>query len=188
MKNLFNKTNLGFVLVSTGVLFLSACDHSDNKERAMSTAPSTEIQDQAITTSDKKQSIPSVDDTDKKEKQTIENIKIMTAGKQENVAEDKSNEKQQLEQLPSSMGEQSTQKQIKSKQQGNKSVKTKKLSEESDYLKQQKAVLAELQNQYPQVRCTSESATLGSDSFCAQEERRILAEIKKVTEIIQINQ
>lgn len=54
-------------------------------------------------------------------------------------------------------------------------------------LKEQKALLKVLESQYRQVRCTAEAAKLGENSFCRQEERRLLSEIKRVKGEIRVN-
>ncbi|OOF46790.1 hypothetical protein [Rodentibacter trehalosifermentans] len=59
---------------------------------------------------------------------------------------------------------------------------------ENRYLKEQKALLKVLESQYQQIRCTAEAATLGENSFCRQEERRLLSEIKRVKGEIRLNQ
>lgn len=46
--------------------------------------------------------------------------------------------------------------------------------------KEKQKVLRVLEQQYQQVRCSSEAAELGENSFCRQEERRLMGEIERL--------
>ncbi|OOF50576.1 hypothetical protein BKK54_05685 [Rodentibacter genomosp. 1] len=67
------------------------------------------------------------------------------------------------------------------------SKKITKVNRENRYLKEQKAMLKVLESQYQQVRCTPETAKLGENSFCRQEERRLFLEIERVKNEIRLN-
>ena len=55
-----------------------------------------------------------------------------------------------------------------------------KIKRKNDPNTEKRKILQILEQQYQQVRCTSEGEKLGSESFCHQEEYRLLNEIDRL--------
>ena len=55
-----------------------------------------------------------------------------------------------------------------------------KIKQKNDPNTEKRKILQILEQQYQQVRCTSEGEKLGSESFCHQEEYRLLNEIDRL--------
>ncbi|OOF36303.1 hypothetical protein [Rodentibacter heidelbergensis] len=160
------------LLIGSSVLTLAACDNQEAKTPEKMTALSENKTEAVSVTSEAvKEEIPSpaakgeaVEKTDKVEAvgKTVEEMGTTadSDGKKDDMAE---------------------------KKVVRHSEKVRKTAT-NRYLKEQKALLKVLESQYQQIRCTAEAAKLGENSFCRQEERRLLSEIKRVKGEIRVNQ
>ena len=149
------------LLLGTAVLMISACEKQENKVEA---TPKVEETQQAI-----KQDV-------KKEAALLEENKEKTS-----VVDQKSEAVEQEKMVEAEKTvEMTTQQKTPEAQVSKVSPAPAKIKQANDSNKEKQKILQILEQQYQQVRCTSEGEKLGSESFCHQEEYRLLNEIDRL--------
>lgn len=163
------KTKFCLGLLGIAVLMISACEKQENKVEA---TPKVEETQQAT-----KQDI-------KKEAALLEENKEKTSvvdQKSEAVEQEKTVEAEKTVEMTAQQKTQETQ--VSSKV----SSAPAKIKQTNDSNTEKRKILQILEQQYQQVRCTSEGEKLGSESFCHQEEYRLLNEIDRLKSFIKLS-
>ena len=150
------------LLLGTAVLMISACEKQENKVEATPKVEET----QQTTKQDVKKEAALLEEN--KEKTSVVDQKS-EAVEQEKMVE--------VEKTVEMTTQQKTQEaQVSSKV----SPAPAKIKQKNDPNTEKRKILQILEQQYQQVRCTSEGEKLGSESFCHQEEYRLLNEIDRL--------
>ena len=150
------------LLLGTAVLMISACEKQENKVEA---TPKVEETQQAT-----KQDV-------KKEAALLEENKEKTS-----VVDQKSEavEQEKMVEVEKTV-EMTTQQKTQEAQVSSKvSPAPAKIKQKNDPNTEKRKILQILEQQYQQVRCPREGEKLGSESFCHQEEYRLLNEIDRL--------
>lgn len=148
------------LLLGTAVLMISACEKQENKVEA---PPKVEETQQAT-----KQDV-------KKETVLLEENKEKTS-----VVDQKSEAVEQEKMVEAEKTVEMTTQQKTQEAQVSSKVSPAKIKQKNDPNTEKRKILQILEQQYQQVRCTSEGEKLGSESFCHQEEHRLLNEIDRL--------
>ena len=149
------------LLLGTAVLMISACEKQENKVEA---TPKVEETQQAT-----KQDV-------KKEAALLEENKEKTS-----VVDQRSEAVEQEKMVEAEKTvEMTTQQKMSEDQVLSKVSAPAKIKQTNDPNIEKRKILQILEQQYQQVRCTSEGEKLGSESFCHQEEYRLLNEINRL--------
>ncbi|MCK9139972.1 hypothetical protein MZB18_07450 [Haemophilus influenzae] len=155
------KTKFCLGLLGIAVLMISACEKQENKVEA---TPKVEETQQTA-----KQDV-------KKEAVLLEEIKEKTS-----VVDQKSEAVEQEKMVEAEKTvEMTTQQKTQEAQVSKVSPAPAKIKQTNDSNTEKRKILQILEQQYQQVRCTSEGEKLGSESFCHQEEYRLLNEIDRL--------
>ena len=156
------------LLLGTAVLMISACEKQENKVKATPKVEATS----------KVEATQQVAEQDvKKETVLLEEDKEKTSvvdQKSEAVEQEKMVEAEKTVEMTTQQKTQETQ--VSSKV----SPAPAKIKQKNDPNTEKRKILQILEQQYQQVRCTSEGEKLGSESFCHQEEYRLLNEIDRL--------
>ena len=149
------------LLLGTAVLMISACEKQENKVEA---TPKVEETQQAT-----KHDV-------KKEAALLEENKEKTS-----VVDQRSEAVEQEKMVEAEKTvEMTTQQKMSEDQVLSKVSAPAKIKQTNDPNIEKRKILQILEQQYQQVRCTSEGEKLGSESFCHQEEYRLLNEIDRL--------
>ena len=152
------------LLLGTAVLMISACEKQENKVEA---TPKVEETQHTI-----KQDV-------KKEAVLLEENKDKTS-----VVDQKSEASEAVEQEKMVEAEKTvdvtTQQKMPETQVSKVSPAPAKIKQKNDPNTEKRKILQILEQQYQQVRCTSEGEKLGPESFCHQEEYHLLNEIDRL--------
>lgn len=156
------KTKFCLGLLGIAVLMISACEKQENKVEA---TPKVEETQQTAKQDVKKEAIILEENKDKtsatdKKSEAVEAEKMVEAEKTEDMT---TQQKTQEAQVSSKV-----------------SPAPAKIKQKNDPNTEKRKILQILEQQYQQVRCTSEGEKLGSESFCHQEEYRLLNEIDRL--------
>jgi len=156
------KTKFCLGLLGIAVLMISACEKQENKVEA---TPKVEETQQAAEQDVKKETV------------LLEVYKEKTSvvdQKSEVVEQEKTVESEKTVEMTTQQKTQEAQ--VSSKV----SPIPAKIKQKNDPNTEKRKILQILEQQYQQVRCTSEGEKLGSESFCHQEEHRLLNEIDRL--------
>lgn len=156
------------LLLGTAVLMISACEKQENKIEAtpkVEASPKAEETKQAAEQNVKKETVLLEENKEKtsvvdQKSEAVEQDKIVEAEKTEDMT---TQQKTQEAQVSSKV-----------------SPAPAKIKQKNDPNTEKRKILQILEQQYQQVRCTSEGEKLGSESFCHQEEYRLLNEIDRL--------
>lgn len=146
------------LLLGTAVLMISACEKQENKV----------------------ESTPKVEETQKTAEQNVKKEAIiLEENKDKTSATDKKSEAVEAEKMVEAekTEDMTTQQKTQEAQVSKVSPAPAKIKQKNDPNTEKRKILQILEQQYQQVRCTSEGEKLGSESFCHQEEYRLLNEI-----------
>lgn len=150
------------LLLGTAVLMISACEKQENKVEAT----------------------PKVEETQKAAEQDVKKEAVLLEENKEktSVVDQKSEVVEQEKMLEAEKTvEMTTQQKTQEAQVSSKvSPAPAKIKQANDPNIEKRKILQILEQQYQQVRCTSEGEKLGSESFCHQEEYRLLNEIDRL--------
>ena len=149
------------LLLGTAVLMISACEKQENKVEA---TPKVEATQQVAEQDVKKETVLLEED---KEKTSVVDQKSEAVEQEKMVEAEKTVEMTTQQKMPED--------QVLSKVSDPAKIKQK-----NDPNIEKRKILQILEQQYQQVRCTSEGEKLGSESFCHQEEYRLLNEIDRL--------
>ena len=150
------------LLLGTAVLMISACEKQENTVAA---TPKVEETQQTAKQDVKKEAIILEENKDKtsatdKKSEAVEAEKMVEAEKTEDMTTQQKTQEAQVSSKVSSAPA--------------------KIKQTNDSNTEKRKILQILEQQYQQVRCTSEGEKLGSESFCHQEEYRLLNEIDRL--------
>ncbi|OOF59773.1 hypothetical protein [Rodentibacter myodis] len=176
------------LLLGASVFTLTACDNQEtNTQEIKTTEKSTALSEntQGVAENTKLTESEKSDDVSKAENESAISVKNDEAISAEAKTE---SEKAKMASETDKANIVKTENATVTAEPKQKRKKATKASHESTYIKEQKALLKELESQYAQVRCTPEAAKLGENSFCRQEERRLFLEIERVKGEIRLNQ
>ena len=156
------------LLLGTAVLMISACEKQENKVKATPKVEATskvEATQQVAEQDVKKETVLLEEDKEKtsvvdQKSEAVEQEKMVDAEKTVDVT---TQQKTQETQVSSKV-----------------SPAPAKIKQKNDPNTEKRKILQILEQQYQQVRCTSEGEKLGSESFCHQEEYRLLNEIDRL--------
>lgn len=156
------KTKFCLGLLGIAVLMISACEKQENKVEA---TPKVEETQQTAKQDVKKEAIILEENKDKtsatdKKSEAVEAEKMVEAEKTEDMTTQQKTQEAQVSSKVSSAPA--------------------KIKQTNDPNTEKRKILQILEQQYQQVRCTSEGEKLGSESFCHQEEYRLLNEIDRL--------
>ena len=150
------------LLLGTAVLMISACEKQENKVEA---TPKAEETQQAAEQDVKKEAVLLEEN---KEKTSVVDQKSEAVEQEKTVESEKT-------------VEMSTQQKTQEAQVSSKvSPAPAKIKQNNDPNTEKRKILQILEQQYHQVRCTPEGEKLGPESFCHQEEYRLLNEIDRL--------
>ena len=150
------------LLLGTAVLMISACEKQENKVEATSKVEATQqvaeqdVKKEAVLLEEDKEKTSVVD----QKSEAVEQEKMVDA---EKTVEMTAQQKTQEAQVSSKV-----------------SPAPANIKQKNDPNTEKRKILQILEQQYQQVRCTSEGEKLGSESFCHQEEYRLLNEIDRL--------
>ena len=150
------------LLLGTAVLMISACEKQENKVEATLKVEETQkaaeqdVKKEAVLLEENKEKTSVVD----QKSEVVEQEKMVAA---EKTVEMTTQQKTQEVQVSSKV-----------------SPAPAKIKQKNDLNTEKRKILQILEQQYQQVRCTSEGEKLGSESFCHQEEYRLLNEINRL--------
>ena len=156
------------LLLGTAVLMISACEKQENKVEATPKVEATHKVEE--TKQEAEQNV-------KKETVLLEENKEKTSvvdQKSEVVEQEKMVETEKTVEMTTQQKTQEAQ--VSSKV----SPAPAKIKQKNDPNTEKRKILQILEQQYQQVRCTTEGEKLGSESFCHQEEYRLLNEIDRL--------
>ena len=149
------------LLLGTAVLMISACEKQENKVEATSKVEATQqVAEQDV----KKEAVLLEED---KEKTSVVDQKSEAVEQEKMVEAEKTVEMTTQQKMPEA-------------QVSSKVSAPAKIKQTNDPNIEKRKILQILEQQYQQVRCTSEGEKLGSESFCHQEEYRLLNEIDRL--------
>lgn len=156
------KTKFCLGLLGIAVWMISACEKQENKVEA---TPKVEETQQTAKQDVKKEAIILEENKDKtsatdKKSEAVEAEKMVEAEKTEDMTTQQKTQEAQVSSKVSSAPA--------------------KIKQTNDPNTEKRKILQILEQQYQQVRCTSEGEKLGSESFCHQEEYRLLNEIDRL--------
>lgn len=156
------KTKFCLGLLGIAVLMISACEKQENKVEA---TPKVEETQQTAKQDVKKEAIILEENKDKtsatdNKSEAVEAEKMVEAEKTEDMTTQQKTQEAQVSSKVSSAPA--------------------KIKQTNDPNTEKRKILQILEQQYQQVRCTSEGEKLGSESFCHQEEYRLLNEIDRL--------
>ena len=155
------------LLLGTAVLMISACEKQENKVEATPKVEATskveatqqvaeqDVKKEAVLLEENKEKTSVVD----QKSEVVEQEKMVEAEKTVDVT---------------------TQQKMPEAQVSKVSPAPAKIKQKNDPNTEKRKILQILEQQYQQVRCTSEGEKLGSESFCHQEEYRLLNEIDRL--------
>ena len=156
------------LLLGTAVLMISACEKQENKVKATPKVEATskvEATQQVAEQDVKKETVLLEED---KEKTSVVDQKSEAVEQEKMVDAEKTVDVTTQQKMPET--------QVSSKI----SPAPAKIKQKNDPNTEKRKILQILEQQYQQVRCTSEGEKLGSESFCHQEEYRLLNEIDRL--------
>ena len=150
------------LLLGTAVLMISACEKQENKVEATPKVEETQqvaeqdVKKEAVLLEVNKEKTSAVDQKSEvvEQEKTVESEKTV-----EMTAQQKTQEAQVSSKVSSAPA---------------------KIKQTNDPNIEKRKILQILEQQYHQVRCTPEGEKLGSESFCHQEEYRLLNEIDRL--------
>ncbi|WP_105888682.1 hypothetical protein [Haemophilus influenzae] len=156
------KTKFCLGLLGIAVLMISACEKQENKVEA---TPKVEETQKTAEQNVKKEAVILEENKDKtsatdKKSEAVEQEKMVEAEKTEDMTTQQKTQEAQVSSKVSSAPA--------------------KIKQKNDPNTEKRKILQILEQQYQQVRCTSEGEKLGSESFCHQEEYRLLNEIDRL--------
>lgn len=156
------------LLLGTAVLMISACEKQENKVEA---TPKVEV-------------TPKVEETQQATKQDVKKEAVLLEENKEktSVVDQKSEAVEQEKMVEAEKTvEMTTQQKTQEAQVSSKVPPAPaKIKQKNDPNTEKRKILQILEQQYHQVRCTPEGEKLGSESFCHQEEYRLLNEIDRL--------
>lgn len=155
------KTKFCLGLLGIAVLMISACEKQENKVEA---PPKVEVTQQVAEQDVKKEAVLLEEN---KEKTSVVDQKSEAVEQEKMVEAEKT-------------VEMTTQQKTQEAQVSKVSLAPAKIKQKNDPNTEKRKILQILEQQYQQVRCTSEGEKLGSESFCHQEEYRLLNEIDRL--------
>lgn len=155
------KTKFCLGLLGIAVLMISACEKQENKVEA---TPKVEETQQVAEQDVKKETVLLEEN---KEKTSVVNQKSEAVEQEKMVEAEKTVDVTTQQKMPED--------QVLSKVSAPAKIK-----QTNDPNTEKRKILQILEQQYQQVRCTSEGEKLGSESFCHQEEYRLLNEIDRL--------
>ena len=156
------------LLLGTAVLMISACEKQENKVEATPKVEATskveatqqvaeqDVKKEAVLLEENKEKTSVVD----QKSEVVEQEKMVEAEKTVDVTTQQKTQEAQVSSKVSSAPA--------------------KIKQKNDPNTEKRKILQILEQQYQQVRCTSEGEKLGSESFCHQEEYRLLNEIDRL--------
>ena len=155
------KTKFCLGLLGIAVLMISACEKQENKVEA---TPKVEETQQTAKQDVKKEAVILEENKDKtsvvdQKSEAVEAEKMVEAEKTEDMTTQQKTQESQVSKV---------------------SPAPAKIKQKNDPNTEKRKILQILEQQYQQVRCTSEGEKLGSESFCHQEEYRLLNEIDRL--------
>ena len=156
------KTKFYLGLLGIAVLMISACEKQENKVEA---TPKVEETQQVAEQDVKKEAVLLEEN---KEKTSVVNQKSEAVEQEKMVEAEKTVDVTTQQKTPEA--------QVSSKV----SPAPAKIKQNNNPNTEKRKILQILEQQYQQVRCTSEGEKLGSESFCHQEEHRLLNEINRL--------
>ncbi|MCK9109479.1 hypothetical protein MZA89_01985 [Haemophilus influenzae] len=155
------KTKFCLGLLGIAVLMISACEKQENKVEAT----------------------PKVEETQKTAEQNVKKeAALLEENKEKTSVVDHKSEAVEQEKMVEAEKtvEMTTQQKTQEAQVSKVSPAPAKIKQTNDSNTEKRKILQILEQQYQQVRCTSEGEKLGSESFCHQEEYRLLNEIDRL--------
>ena len=155
------------LLLGTAVLMISACEKQENKVEA---TPKVEV-------------TPKVEETQQATKQDVKKeAALLEENKEKTSVVDQKSEAVEQEKMVEAEKtvEMTTQQKMPEDQVLSKVSAPAKIKQTNDPNIEKRKILQILEQQYHQVRCTPEGEKLGSESFCHQEEYRLLNEIDRL--------
>lgn len=156
------KTKFCLGLLGIAVLMISACEKQENKVEA---TPKVEETQQVAEQDVKKETV--LLEVNKEKTSVVDQ-------KSEVVEQEKTVESEKTVEMTAQQKTQEAQ--VSSKV----SSAPAKIKQTNDSNTEKRKILQILEQQYQQVRCTTEGEKLGSESFCHQEEYRLLNEIDRL--------
>ena len=150
------------LLLGTAVLMISACEKQENK---VEVTPKVEATQQVAEQDVKKEAVLLEEN---KEKTSVVDQKSEAVEPEKMVESEKK--------VDATTQQKNQEVQVSSKV----SPAPAKIKQKNDPNTEKRKILQILEQQYQQVRCTSEGEKLGSESFCHQEEYRLLNEIDRL--------
>ena len=153
------------LLLGTAVLMISACEKQENKVEATTKVEATPKAEETKQAAEQKETVLLEENKEKtsvvdQKSEAVEQEKMVEA---EKTVEMTTQQKTQEAQVSSKV-----------------SPIPAKIKQKNDPNTEKRKILQILEQQYQQVRCTSEGEKLGSESFCHQEEHRLLNEIDRL--------
>ncbi|AWP53586.1 TPA: hypothetical protein ACPI87_001684 [Haemophilus influenzae] len=155
------KTKFCLGLLGIAVLMISACEKQENKVEAT----------------------PKVEETQKTAEQNVKKeAALLEENKEKTSVVDHKSEAIEQEKMVEAEKtvEMTTQQKTQEAQVSKVSPAPAKIKQKNDPNTEKRKILQILEQQYQQVRCTSEGEKLSSESFCHQEEYRLLNEIDRL--------
>ena len=156
------------LLLGTAVLMISACEKQENKVEAIPKVEAT----------------PKVEETQQATKQDVKKEAVLLEENKEktSVVDQKSEavEQEKMVEAEKTVDVTTQQKTQETQVLSKVSPAPAKIKQANDPNTEKRKILQILEQQYQQVRCTSEGEKLGSESFCHQEEYRLLNEIDRL--------
>lgn len=149
------------LLLGTAVLMISACEKQENKVEA---TPKVEETQQVAEQDVKKEAVLLEEN---KEKTSVVNQKSEAVEQEKMVEAEKTVDVTTQQKMPET-------------QVSKVSPAPAKIKQKNDPNTEKRKILQILEQQYQQVRCTSEGEKLGPESFCHQEEYHLLNEIDRL--------
>lgn len=156
------------LLLGTAVLMISACEKQENKVEAtpkVEVTPKVEATQQVAEQDVKKETVLLEEN---KEKTSVVDQKSEAVEPEKMVESEKK--------VDATTQQKNQEAQVSSKV----SPAPAKIKQKNDPNTEKRKILQILEQQYQKVRCTSEGEKLGSESFCHQEEYRLLNEIDRL--------
>ncbi|WP_105881598.1 hypothetical protein BV154_008745 [Haemophilus influenzae] len=155
------KTKFCLGLLGIAVLMISACEKQENKVEA---TPKVEETQKTAEQNVKKEAVILEENKDKtsvvdQKSEAVEAEKMVEAEKTEDMTTQQKTQEAQVSKV---------------------SPAPAKINQKNDPNIEKRKILQILEQQYQQVRCTSEGEKLSSESFCHQEEYRLLNEIDRL--------
>ncbi|PRM49008.1 hypothetical protein [Haemophilus influenzae] len=155
------KTKFCLGLLGIAVLMISACEKQENKVEVT----------------------PKVEETQKTAEQNVKKeAALLEENKEKTSVVDHKSEAIEQEKMVEAEKtvEMTTQQKTQEAQVSKVSPAPAKIKQKNDPNTEKRKILQILEQQYQQVRCTSEGEKLSSESFCHQEEYRLLNEIDRL--------